>query len=58
MTVNDAIPSADDADLIEQSIDVEPDGAEDDSDVYPVTSRDTVEDEADAFAPVTREQRR
>ncbi|WAC55357.1 hypothetical protein [Gordonia sp. SL306] len=58
MTVNDAIPSADDADLIEQSIEVEPDGAEDDSDEYPVTSRDTVEDEADAFAPVTREQRR
>ncbi|MYR05675.1 hypothetical protein GTV32_04815 [Gordonia sp. SID5947] len=58
MTVNDAIPAADDGDLIEQSIEVEPDDAEDDSADYPVTNRDHVEDEADAFAPVTRQQRR
>ncbi|GAB93536.1 hypothetical protein [Gordonia rhizosphera] len=52
MTVNDPIPSADDADLIEQSIDVE--GGDDD---YPETNRDVVEDEAEAIAPIHHGQR-
>ncbi|MCF3937406.1 hypothetical protein VX037_04905 [Gordonia sp. Z-3] len=52
MTVNDPIPSADDADLIEQSMEV--DEGDDD---YPATSHDTVSDETEAIAPVTPGQR-
>ncbi len=52
MTVNDPIPSADDADLIEQSIEVD-----DDAEDYPATDRDVVADESEAFAPVTLDQR-
>ncbi|MXP22197.1 hypothetical protein GIY30_12675 [Gordonia sp. HNM0687] len=52
MTVNDPIPSADDADLIEQSIDVD---AGDDE--YPATSHDSVSDEDEAIAPVSPDQR-
>lgn len=52
MTVDDPIPSADDADLVEQSVEVESD-----DDDYPATSHDSVDDEADAMAPVSSRQR-
>ncbi|MFW0784988.1 hypothetical protein AAFP35_10740 [Gordonia sp. CPCC 206044] len=54
MTVNDPLPSADEADVIEQSIVVEGD---DDSDDYPATDRDVVSDEDEAISPVTPGQR-
>lgn len=52
MTVNDPIPSADDADLVEQSIDVGPG-----DDEYPRTAHDVVDGEDEAMAPVNLHQR-
>ncbi|MEE3850392.1 hypothetical protein VZC37_08600 [Gordonia sp. LSe1-13] len=52
MTVNDPLPSADDADLIEQSIEVDSGDEE-----YPATPHDFIEDESEAFAPVSPDQR-
>ncbi|MEE4023011.1 hypothetical protein V1Y59_07980 [Gordonia sp. PKS22-38] len=52
MTVNDPIPSADDADFLEQSIEVDTGDEE-----YPATPHDHVDDESEVMAPVSPDQR-